>query len=1110
MKPSLRELSWLLILGGLVACSTNTSATIGDSPDAAVEYDAAIPERCGDGLIGDLEACDDGANAPGDGCNASCQVEEGFGCEGAPSICAPVCGDSIIVVPEECDDGNSQASDGCSDLCEIETGFVCPTAGETCLALNGSCELPFELLLVDNAGVLEGSVSGDTIGATGAVAAALCDGTSVGVATDLIYSFILPDSRDVTLTATFAIDGLFRVLSMPCDPEARVAGEIAFGDACADIGGLGEDETLRLQNLAAGTYYVVVDGSAAGDEGAFTLSLAAIATTCGDGVVDTSEECDDGNAMLADGCSNCVLDPRTRCVGEPSVCSSTCQDGIVDFDALEQCDDGNAINDDRCSDLCELEFDVLDAEPNDATVEAQPVLAGEVIVGSLLPDDFDIYELVLASDSWVTLEGYNTIDGDATNYNGNGQLGPLLDCDSNDFDLHLFDAAGDVSDVASALISDDLDGVGNCPYIGSNRDLGSAFLVAGTYYIRVDAFTPSNTIFQYAVDVRVDAPLAADDACDDQFNLCESPLLGCNPATMLCELLCGDGVVDANEECDDGNVADADRCSNTCLLNADVVDMDGNDTFATAQALGAGEVARGSLEPAADPFDLYSFTLAGPSWLTVEQYNTVDGDTANYAGTGLDDSMDCNSDLQVRIFDVTGDPTDNTTAILFDDDDGDGLCGYLATNQDGASVFLDAGTYYIKANEFGENNAIDLYAMDLQIDTPLQIGATCDPDFDLCDPAFACDVGTNTCLVPAPPSIDRSNYEQFSGGFDLANTSLVFSPGGATYGVMATPAVAAYPDTPGTGTVSSSVIALADDSWQEITLATPFPFFGVDETSLFLGSNGYITFGNGDVTSNETIATHFALPRISFFFDDLNPSGAGTITFDEFVDHATITFNNVPAFGGANAVQVQVQLFADGTITMTYLNVSELDCIVGVSAGDDEGNPPLPLDFSAQTPVVPIAGDLVINEVLANAAGVDSNCDGVISSSRDEFIELVNVSGVPLDLTGLTISDAILVRHTFAALVLPHGQSVVVYGGGTPSCPDVLGVVATASALGLNNTGDTVTLGTGDTMTYGANTAGISLTLSEDLVGADYVNHDLVGGSAGNFSPGFRATGEAF
>ncbi len=1110
MKTALRELSWFLILGGLAACSSSTSAPIGDVPDAAVEYDAAIPDRCGDGILGDLEACDDGANAPGDGCDANCQIEEGFGCEGEPSVCAPICGDSLIVAPESCDDGNAQAADGCSDLCEMETGFVCPTAGEACLALDGSCELPFALLLDDNAGVLEGAVSGDTIGATGVVAAALCDGTSAGEATDLIYSFTLPDTRDVALTATFAIDGLFRVLSMPCDPEAHVAGEVAFGDACANVGGLGEEETLRLQNLAAGTYYVVVDGNAASDEGAFSLSLTAVATTCGDGVIDASEECDDGNTMLADGCSNCVLEPRTRCVGEPSVCSSTCQDGIVDFDALEQCDDGNAINDDRCSDLCELEFDVLDAEPNDATVEAQSVLAGEVIVGSLLPDDFDIYELVLAADSWVTLEGYDTIDGDDTNYNGAGQLGPLLDCDSNDFDLHLFDAAGDVSDVASALISDDFGGVGNCPYIGSNQDLGSAFLVAGTYYIRVDAFSPSDTISQYAVDVRVDAPLAADDVCDDQFNLCESPLLGCNPATMLCELLCGDGNVDANEECDDGNVEDADRCSNSCLLNADVEDMDGNDTFATAQGMAAGEIARGSLEPTTDPFDLYSVTLAEPSWLTIEQYTTVDGDIANYAGTGLDDSMDCNSDLQLRVFDATGDPAINTTAILFDDDDGDGFCGYLATNEDGADVFLGAGTYYIKVNEYQENDAVDLYALDLQVDAPLQIGDGCNTGFDLCDPGLFCDVDTNTCLVPAPASIDRANYEQFASGFDLQNTSLLFSPGGDTYGVVATPAVAAYPDAPGTGTVSSSVIAPGDDGSQQIMLASPFPFFGVGETSLFLNANGNITFGSASGTFGETVPLHFSLPRISFFFDDLRPDAAGTITFDEFADHATITFDNVAGSGGANAVQVQVQLFADGTIAMTYLNVSEPDCIVGVSAGDDEGNPPLPLDFSAQTPVLPMAGDLVINEVLANAAGVDSNCDGIISSSRDEFVELVNVSGVPLDLTGVTISDANSVRHTFAALVLPHGQAVVVYGGGTPMCPDVLGVTASTSALGFNNTGDTVTLGTGDAMTYGANNAGISLTLSEDLVGADYVDHDLVGGSAGNFSPGFRATGEAF
>ncbi len=47
-----------------------------------------VPEpTCGDGVIEGAEACDDGGTAPGDGCDASCQVEPGWICVGEPSVC---------------------------------------------------------------------------------------------------------------------------------------------------------------------------------------------------------------------------------------------------------------------------------------------------------------------------------------------------------------------------------------------------------------------------------------------------------------------------------------------------------------------------------------------------------------------------------------------------------------------------------------------------------------------------------------------------------------------------------------------------------------------------------------------------------------------------------------------------------------------------------------------------------------------------------------------------------------------------------------------------------------------------------------------------------------
>lgn len=51
---------------------------------AIVDFDVA---QCGDGLITSIEDCDDGDAQGSDGCSAICEVEPGWQCSGAPSVC---------------------------------------------------------------------------------------------------------------------------------------------------------------------------------------------------------------------------------------------------------------------------------------------------------------------------------------------------------------------------------------------------------------------------------------------------------------------------------------------------------------------------------------------------------------------------------------------------------------------------------------------------------------------------------------------------------------------------------------------------------------------------------------------------------------------------------------------------------------------------------------------------------------------------------------------------------------------------------------------------------------------------------------------------------------
>ena len=163
------------------------------------------------------------------------------------------------------------------------------------------------------------------------------------------------------------------------------------------------------------------------------------------------------------------------------------------------------------------------------------------------------------------------------------------------------------------------------------------------------------------------------------------------------------------------------------------------------------------------------------------------------------------------------------------------------------------------------------------------------------------------------------------------------------------------------------------------------------------------------------------------------------------------------------------------------------------------------------------ATNFVFNEVLADPqTGIagDANGDGRRDGSEDEFVELVN-TGDAIDIGGWTLSDAVGVRHTFPTpTIVAAEQAVVVFGGSTPVGDFGGSVVQVASShlLGLNNSGDTLTLldteGLSVSFSYSAGQGtDQSITRSPDVTG-DFLDHSTVNTDV--FSPGVRVGGEEF
>ena len=173
-----------------------------------------------------------------------------------------------------------------------------------------------------------------------------------------------------------------------------------------------------------------------------------------------------------------------------------------------------------------------------------------------------------------------------------------------------------------------------------------------------------------------------------------------------------------------------------------------------------------------------------------------------------------------------------------------------------------------------------------------------------------------------------------------------------------------------------------------------------------------------------------------------------------------------------------------------------------------------------------LAIDLVINELLADPAADDAdtadvvegdaNGDGVRDGSQDEFIEIFNTGSVSIDLENYTISDGYGLRHTFSAgSILPANSFITIFGGGTPT--GISGMVQVANegttpTLGLNNTGDTVTLKDADGVKRLVNAYGSeggdnqSIAREPDFTG-DFVKHLSHTTNPVAFSPGEKNDG---
>jgi hypothetical protein len=231
-------------------------------------------------------------------------------------------------------------------------------------------------------------------------------------------------------------------------------------------------------------------------------------------------------------------------------------------------------------------------------------------------------------------------------------------------------------------------------------------------------------------------------------------------------------------------------------------------------------------------------------------------------------------------------------------------------------------------------------------------------------------VGLYSTNILTDASVKDYLIEQFvstEDAFDLAYHSVTFVPtqDSLSYTVEVQQ-ILQLPTDPAKG----NVLTLGDDTYSFVKLSDSalVSIYGISFTGFYVGSNGYITFTEGDQDYTESPMDHFDTLRISGLFRDLNPTIGGQVSYKQLADRVAVSWQNVPEFNIDNFNTFQIEMFFDGTIRISWTDVGAVRGIVGLS--DGLGVPPdfQETDFSelSKPPIPPITGDYLTEQFVQN------------------------------------------------------------------------------------------------------------------------------------------------
>lgn len=673
---------------------------------------------------------------------------------------------------------------------------------------------------------------------------------------------------------------------------------------------------------------------------------------CGDDVLDPAEDCDglelDGQTCEGLGFDSGALGCTSACTFDTVGCqmASECGDGVAE--GTEECDaddfagatclslgwDGGIL---ACDAACHYDPSACQGTGPECGNDAQEFgedcdgadLGGETCVSQ----GYSSGTLACAADC-----AFDT-DDCVSQVCGNGNVEDGEDCDGADlggetcvglgFDSGTLACAGDCSYDMAACVS------ATCPngQIDAGEDCDGADLggetCVGLGYVGGTLSCAGNCVFD-------------EGACLDE--------------------ICGNGSREGTEACDGGDL-DGETCVSqgfaagnlTCGTNCDFDTSGCFVTFCGNNAIEPPEDCDGSDLGGLACTDL-GYT-GGTLGCTPNCLYSLTNCTGTPACTAAGGGIACGAN-------ASGDTNNPPAAAIIADWNGPGCTNYQYTGPEIIYVVNTGGTSEgVTVNLTGLTGDLDLLVME-------SAGLGCDPGLACVgnstgggnsneSVSFVSAINTDYFVVidgyegaMSPYNLNvvcsqptRMIYEWFPLGgtgdaWDLEGTTITFSPNATV------PMGYQYAVATGVTTFPSPPIAVSTPlpfNGSDDAIEVPFPggqaftFFDVTYTSMWVNTNGNITFGAGD-TEPEESAVLFAggLPRISGEWDNINPvaGGPSTVYVQPLNDRVAVTWNYSPDnFGGQGPHAIQIEIFWTGQVAITNLTNGGTDGLCGITEG---------------------------------------------------------------------------------------------------------------------------------------------------------------------------------